>query len=83
MSKNLIINYAKSLTINDIKNFTQKNNINISEEDIIVIHKHIQKYYNVFFENPIKYIKLLKGNINDDIYYQILMLYDKYKNYII
>ncbi|MBQ6546512.1 MAG: hypothetical protein IJL74_00755 [Bacilli bacterium] len=80
MYKNLIINYAKNMTINDITEFTKKNNITISEEDKMTIYNHIKKYYNVFFNNPISYIKKLKGTINDETYYNILILYDKYKD---
>ncbi len=82
MQRSFIINYAKNLTKEDVYNFVKSNNINISNEDIDTIYKHIKKDYNVFFDDPIKYIKMLKGNINDDIYYQILMIYDKYKDKI-
>ena len=80
MQKSLIINYVKNMTMNDVDNFIKKNNIDITEEDKLTIFNHIKKYYNEFFSDPIKYIKMLKGKIDDDIYYNILMLYDKYKN---
>ena len=80
MYKNLIINYAKNMTIEDITKFTKNNDINITEKDKLTIYNHIKKYYDIFFNDPIKYIKMLKGNIEDDIYYNILSLYDKYKN---
>ena len=82
MPKNWIINYARNMTKQDMKSFIKKNNIDISEKDIDTIYNHIKKYYNVFFDNPIKYIKMLKGNISDDIYYEILKVYDNYKNYL-
>ena len=82
MQRSFIINYAKNLTKEDIYNFVKSNNISISDKDIDTIYNHIKTYYNVFFEDPIKYIKMLKGKINDDIYYQILMIYDKYKDKI-
>ena len=80
--KSFIINYAKNLTKNDIDSFVKNNNIEISEKDKTIIYNHIKTYYKVFFNDPIKYIKMLKGKIEDDIYYQILMIYDKYKNYL-
>ena len=80
MQKNFIINYAKNLTKVDIQSFVKKNNIEVSDDDIDTIYNYIKKYYNVFLDDPIKYIKMLKNSINDDIYYQILMLYDKYKH---
>ncbi len=80
MQKNLIINYAKNMTMNDINSFVKNNNIKISEDDKLTIFNHIKKYYNVFFNDPINYIKMLKGKIDDEIYYNILTLYDRYKN---
>ena len=82
MYKNIIINYAKKMTIEDLDNYIKKNNITISEEDKQTIYNHIKEYYKVFFNNPIKYIKMLKGKVKDEIYYNILMLYDKYKDLI-
>lgn len=80
MQKNLIINYLKNMTIEDSNNFIKNNNINIKEEDKITIFNHIKKYYTKFLDDPVKYIKMLKGSIDDDVYYNILMLYDNYKN---
>lgn len=82
MQRNIIMNYAKNLTKKDIYSFVKNNNIEVSEKDIDTIYNHIKTYYQVFFDDPIKYIKMLKGNISDDVYYQILMIYDKYKNYL-
>ena len=79
MYKNLIVNYIKNMTMEDVNSFIEKNNIEISEKDKRVIFNHIKKYYNVFFNDPIKYIKMLKGSIDDNIYYEVLTLYDKYK----
>ena len=78
--KNLIINYVKNMTIEDANNFIEKNNIAISNKDKDTIFNYIKKNYNTFFDNPIKHIKMLKGKVQDDIYYNILTLYDKYKD---
>ena len=80
MYKNLIINYAKNMTMKDVNNFIKKNKIKISDQDKNIVFNHVKKYYNVCFDDPIKYIKMLKGKIDDEIYYNILMIYDKYKN---
>ena len=50
MYKNLIINYAKNMTIEDANNFIKKNNIKISEKDKNTVFYHIKKYYNVFLD---------------------------------
>ena len=82
MPKNWIINYAKNMTKDDMYKYIKNNNINIKDDDVDTIYDHIKKYYNVFFDDPIKYIKMLKGKIEDNIYYEILTIYDNYKNYI-
>ena len=82
MPKNWIINYARNMTKEDMYKYIKTNNIDIKDQDVDTIYEHIKKYYNVFFDDPIKYIKMLKDKIEDDIYYEILTLYDNYKNYI-
>ena len=82
MYKSFLINYAKNMPKEDLINYIEKNNILISVSDIDTVYNHIKKYYLVFFDEPIKYIKMLKGKIDDDVYYEILMLYDKYKKYL-
>lgn len=82
MPKNWIINYARNMTKEDMYKYIQNNNIDIKDKDIDTIYEHIKKYHNVFFDDPIKYIKMLKDKIEDDIYYDILALYDNYKNYL-
>ncbi len=80
--KKILISYTKNLKKSDIKNYIKNNNYSVSENEINIIYEHIQKYYNVIFDNPIKYIKMIKEKVSDDTYYLILELFDKYKNYI-
>ena len=82
MYKNLIINYARNITKEDIENFVKSNNIKVSKKDINTIYEYIKKYYLNFFDNPIGYIKMLKGKIENDVYYEILTMYDNYKKYL-
>lgn len=80
MYKNLIINYAKNMTMEDVNNYIKNNKINVSEKDKLTIYNHIKEYYSVFFDDPLKYIQMLKSNIADNTYYNILKIYDKYKD---
>ena len=80
MYKNLIINYAKNMTMEDVNNYIKNNKINVSERDKLTIYNHIKEYYSVFFDDPLKYIQMLKSNISDNTYYNILKIYDKYKD---
>ena len=82
MQKLFLKNYAKNMTKEDIYKFINKNNFSVTDEEVDIIYNHIKKYYNVIFDNPIKYIKMLKGKISDDNYYQMLMLFDEYKGFL-
>ena len=59
MYKNLIINYAKNMTMEDVNNYIKNNKINVSEKDKLTIYNHIKEYYSVFFDDPLKYIQML------------------------
>lgn len=74
--------YAKKMTKKDIENFVNNKGIIATDEEIDIVFNHIKKYNEVFFDKPIYYIKMLKGKISDDNYYQILMLFDQYKNFL-
>lgn len=70
------------MTKEDLINFTNKNNIKATEQEINTVYNHIKTYSNEILNEPIKYIKMLKEKISEENYYQILMLFDKYKNYL-
>ncbi len=80
--KNIIKNYARNIRREDIVNFVNNNGFNVSDKEIDVIYEHIQKYHDVFFDDPFGYVKVLKGKISDQNYYQILVLLDRYKNFL-
>ena len=82
MYKNLIIGYINKLTKNDIYNFKEKNNLNITDKDIDIIYLYIKKYKNEFFDNPNKYIAMIKNEVTPNCYKEILKYYDKYKKSI-
>ena len=82
MYKNFIINYAKNLTKEDLYNFKNKNNIKATDNDIDIIYKHIKKYNETFFDDPLKHIKMLSTKISKNCYDEILKYYEKYKNYL-
>ena len=68
------------MSFEDMEKLINEKDIHISDNDKKTVFKYIKTYYNVFFNNPIKYIKMLKGEIDDELYYNILMLYDSYKD---
>lgn len=82
MPKSFIISYVKKLSKNDFIKYIKKNNIEASNNDIDTVYLYMQKYCDVFFDNPLFYINKLKGNISDNSYNIILSLYNEYKNYL-
>lgn len=80
--QNIIKNYAKNMTRDDIVKFVKNNGFKVTDNEIDIIYEHIKKYYNVFFNDPFGYTKLLKGKISDENYYQILTLLDSYKQFL-
>lgn len=82
MQKNLIKNYIKNMSKEDIYNYIEKNGYDAANKEVDIIYNHIKTYYNELLETPLPYIKMLKNKISNDNYYLILELYNKYKNFI-
>lgn len=82
MQKNLIKNYIKNMSKEDIYNYIEKNGYDATNKEVDIIYNHIKTYYNELLETPLPYIRMLKDKISNDNYYLILELYNKYKNFI-
>lgn len=79
MNKELIINYINNLDDNDIKNFLNKNNIVLNNEEYSFLKNIIKEKYNDLLEENTYLFKLIKDTINPDAYYKFLNLFNKYK----
>lgn len=66
----------------DIYSYIDKNGYDATNNEVEIIYNHIKKHNTNILNNPIYYIKMLKGKISNDNYYLILELYNKYKNFI-
>ena len=81
MFKKIIINYINNLTIKNILDFSLKNNINLSTNELNYIYKIIKNDYEILlsdnykdiFEKSINYIK-------EDNLKKIYNLYLDYRN---
>ena len=65
MNKNLIINYIKKITKEDIQKYISKENIQHTKEEIDLIYNSIKNDYNEIlnnFQNYIQKIKNKEGN---------------------
>ena len=82
MNRLFITEYIKKLTKEDILRYGIKQDIVLTKDELDIIYNYIKNRYQDIFDNPIKVINEIKGNIRDNVYNKILELYDKYKNYI-
>ncbi len=72
----LIGEYIQKLTIKDIIDYANKNNIKISDNDAIILKSYAKKYYKVFIEgDPENILKEIKSKINIDTYKELYKLY--------
>jgi DNA-directed RNA polymerase subunit F len=81
---NLIKKYALKINNEDIKVFCEKENINITDDEINTINKIIKSDIdNILISNDIpKYIEKYKPLFSDEVFTHILEYYNKYKTYI-
>ena len=76
MYEYLIGEYIKKITINDILDYANKNNLTISENDAIIIYSYAKKYYKDFISgDPTNILKEIKSKINPITYKQAYKLY--------
>ena len=81
MKEKLIKNYVNNITVNDIKEFALKNNINITNDEANYLLKLIKReWYQIVFGNPDKVLLELKNHFSPDKYQQLYQLYQMYKN---
>lgn len=81
MKELFIKSYIDKLTINDIKSFSSKNNINFSDEEYLYIYKLIKiEWKTIIFGNPSNIFENLKIKFSKEKYNKIYLLYQTYKN---
>ena len=77
--KKIIENYFPKLTINDLKEFAFKNNIEYKEDELIIIYQFIKYHYHELLDQNIKVFEEIKEKINPNLYKKLLHLYIDYK----
>lgn len=75
-----ISEYVKRLTKEDIKKFSFKQGIILTEYELNIIHEYIKNYYKTFiYGNPRGYLDELKKQVQPLTYNKIETLYKEYK----
>ena len=78
--KSLLKNYINMLTIDKLKEFSLKNNINLTNKEFEYLLTLVKNNYEDILKNDTKYLEELKNNINTSEYIKIKELYLYYKN---
>ena len=83
----LIGKYIENISITNINQFAQKNNIFLTENEQNIFLDIIKNHYqDILTGNDEKYITYLKVNLNKDTFTKVISLYklykEKYQNYL-
>lgn len=78
--KELIKKYLKKLTIANLRNYARKNDIYVSEPELIVIYNFIMKYQDDLLNKNDQVLEILKDKINNPLYLYLSDLYQKNKD---
>ncbi len=76
--KDLVKKYIGNLKISHIKDYAQKQNIVLTEEESIIIYSFIKEHYLDLLEDD-STIYLLKKKITSSLFSKILILYQENK----
>ena len=78
--KSLLKNYIDLLTIDKLREFGLKNDINLTTQELKYLLNLVKNNYEDILKDDAKYLKELKNNINPSEYIKIQKLYLYYKN---
>ena len=77
----IIEKYINNLTINNINDFARKNNIFLTENEQKIFYNIVKNHYKEILNgNDDEIIKYLKNNLSEEKFYNVLNLYNEYKN---
>ena len=76
--KSLIKNYIDLLTVDKLKEFSIKNNINLTNTELEYLLNLVKNNYEDILKDDTKYLEELKNNINE--HQKVIDLYLYYKN---
>ena len=82
MNRLIIYQYINRLAYNDVVNFCNYKNIDVSDNELKIIYNYIKNDYKRFFDNPNIVLNEVKGKVSNNTFNEIMLLYDKYKNKI-
>lgn len=78
--KGLIKNYVDKLTIDNLKEFALKNDINLSNSEFEYLLNLVKNNFDDILLNENKYLKEVENNINSQAFIKVKELFLYYKN---
>jgi hypothetical protein len=83
MKIDMIKNYIKKLTKEDIVNYLNKEKIEASIDEINLIYNSIKNDFDYVIHNDFyKYIERFKSKLNNNLFNKIIEKYNEYKKFI-
>lgn len=83
MYKYLIENYIKNMTIDNLRDYINKNYQNVSDSEIEIIYKYIKTRWKEVYDEEENVLNELRQEISESTYKEIIKLLDmayRYKN---
>ena len=78
--KGLIKNYVDKLTIDNLREFSIKNGINLNQNELEYLLNLVQNNFEDILINEDKYLNLVQNNINSEAFIKVKELFLYYKN---
>ena len=78
--KSLIKNYVDKLTIDNLREFSIKNGINLNQNELEYLLNLVQNNFEDILINEDKYLNLVQNNINSEAFIKVKELFLYYKN---
>ena len=82
MLYNLILNYSKKISVDDIKLFAKKNNYILCDKDANIICQCIKEDTNVILDDPKLYLDKIKDKLEYTTYLKLNELLSTYSNFL-
>lgn len=81
MYKALVGNYVRSMSIDKLREYVNKNYRNVSDSDIKVIYKYIKNYWQEIYDEDKTILNNLKNEVSPTTYREIIKLLDTAYNF--
>lgn len=81
MYKALVENYVRSMSIDKLREYVNKNYRNVSDSEIKVIYKYIKNYWQEIYDEDKTILINLKNEVSPTTYREILKLLDTAYNF--